>query len=144
MRDYDVISRNYWEQIINLVLITISVMEIYSEDRPWGKFEKFHENKPCTVKLIYVNPNSRLSLQYHNKRSEFWKIVFGTAYLQLDDSLLVLKEGQTIEIPNKARHRVEAKETKCVILEISYGIFDENDIVRLEDDYQRESPTSIH
>lgn len=117
-------------------------MEVYSEDRPWGKFEKFHENKPCTVKLIYVNPNSRLSLQYHNKRSEFWKIVYGTAYIQLDDSLLVLKEGQTIEIPNKARHRVEAKETKCVILEISYGNFDENDIVRLEDDYQRESPTS--
>jgi mannose-6-phosphate isomerase len=119
-------------------------MEVYSEDRPWGKFEKFHENKPCTVKLIYVNPNSRLSLQYHNKRSEFWKVVFGTAYLQLDDSSLVLKEGQTIEIPSKARHRVEAKETKCVILEISYGNFDENDIVRLEDDYQRESPTSTH
>lgn len=119
-------------------------MEVYSEDRPWGKFEKFHENKPCTVKLIYVNPNSRLSLQYHNNRSEFWKIVFGTAYMQIDDSSLVLKEGQTVEIPNKARHRVEAKETKCVILEISYGIFDENDIVRLEDDYQRESPTSTH
>lgn len=119
-------------------------MEVYSEDRPWGKFEKFHENKPCTVKLIYVNPNSRLSLQYHKNRSEFWKIVFGTAYMQIDDRSLVLKEGQTIEIPNKARHRVEAKETKCVILEISYGIFDENDIVRLEDDYQRESPTSTH
>jgi mannose-6-phosphate isomerase len=140
----DVISKYYRGQILNLVLSTTFVMEVYSEDRPWGKFEKFHENKPCTVKLIYVNPNSRLSLQYHNKRSEFWKVVFGTAYLQLDDSSLVLKEGQTIEIPNKARHRVEAKETKCVILEISYGIFDENDIVRLDDDYQRESPTSTH
>ncbi|MFL6368329.1 MAG: mannose-6-phosphate isomerase, partial [Nitrososphaeraceae archaeon] len=38
-------------------------MNIYSEDRPWGRFEKFHENEPCTVKLIYINPNSRLSLQ---------------------------------------------------------------------------------
>ena len=137
-------SKYYRGQILNLVLSTTFVMEVYSEDRPWGKFEKFHENKPCTVKLIYVNPNSRLSLQYHNKRSEFWKIVFGTAYLQLDDNSLVLREGQTIEIPNKARHRVEAKEAKCIILEISYGIFDENDIVRLEDDYQRESPTSTH
>lgn len=144
MRGYDVISKYYRGQIINLVLSTTFVMEVYSEDRPWGKFEKFHENKPCTVKLIYVNPNSRLSLQYHNNRSEFWKVVFGTAYMQLDDSSLVLKEGQTVEIPNKASHRVEAKETKCVILEISYGIFDENDIVRLEDDYQRESSTSTH
>ena len=117
-------------------------MDVYSEDRPWGRFEKFHENKLCTVKLIYVKPNSRLSLQYHDKRSEFWKIVFGTAYIQIDDRSYVLKEGQTIEIPNKARHRVEAKETKCTILEISYGIFDESDIVRLEDDYKRISPTS--
>ena len=117
-------------------------MDVYSEERPWGRFEKFHENKLCTVKLIYVKPNSRLSLQYHDKRSEFWKIVFGTAYIQIDDRSYVLKEGQSIEIPNKARHRVEAKETKCTILEISYGIFDESDIVRLEDDYKRISPTS--
>jgi mannose-6-phosphate isomerase len=119
-------------------------MDVYSEDRPWGRFEKFHENKLCTVKLIYVKPNSRLSLQYHDKRSEFWKIVFGTAYIQIDDRSYVLNEGQTIEIPNKARHRVEAKESKCTILEISYGIFDESDIVRLEDDYKRISPTSAH
>jgi mannose-6-phosphate isomerase len=116
-------------------------MEIYTEKRPWGRFEKFHENQLCTVKLIYVNPNSRLSLQYHNKRSEFWKIVSGTAHMQIDDKYLILKEGQTVEIPQGARHRVEAKETKCIILEISYGPFDEDDIVRLEDDYERRSPT---
>ena len=52
-------------------------MDIYSEDRPWGSFEKFHENEQCTVKLIYVNANSRLSLQYHSERWEFWKIVKG-------------------------------------------------------------------
>lgn len=38
-------------------------MSIYSESRPWGRFGKFNENKPGTVKLIYVNPSSRLSLQ---------------------------------------------------------------------------------
>jgi mannose-6-phosphate isomerase-like protein (cupin superfamily) len=117
-------------------------MDVYSEDRPWGKFEKFHENKLCTVKLIYVNPNSRLSLQYHEKRSEFWKIVSGIAYIQVDDKFFVLNQGETLEIPTKARHRVEAKETNCIILEISYGAFDENDIVRLEDDYKRKDPAS--
>ena len=50
-------------------------MDIYTETRPWGKFEKFHENQLCTVKLIYVNANSRLSLQYHKHRMEFWEIV---------------------------------------------------------------------
>jgi mannose-6-phosphate isomerase len=112
-------------------------MKIYSESRPWGRFEKFHENKSCTVKLIYVNANSRLSLQYHKKRSEFWKVIKGTAMVEVDEKRIVLGEGETITIPRQAKHRVHALESECIILEISYGRFDENDIVRLEDDYQR-------
>lgn len=112
-------------------------MKIYSEIRPWGRFEKFHENKSCTVKLIYVNANSRLSLQYHKKRSEFWKVIKGTAVVEIDKKTIVLKEGETTTIPRQAKHRVLALESECIILEIAYGRFDENDIVRLEDDYQR-------
>jgi mannose-6-phosphate isomerase len=112
-------------------------MKIYSEIRPWGRFEKFHENKSCTIKLIYVNANSRLSLQYHKKRSEFWKVIKGTAVVEIDKKTIVLKEGEAITIPRQAKHRVLALESDCIILEIAYGRFDENDIVRLEDDYQR-------
>ena len=116
-------------------------MDIYSETRPWGRFEKFHENRPCTVKLIYINPNSRLSLQYHKERWEFWKIIKGNAQVELEDKLLNVKEGENVVIPKRAKHRVKAlNDDDCVILEISYGKFDENDIVRLEDDYQRSSP----
>lgn len=112
-------------------------MKVYSENRPWGRFEKFHENKSCTVKLIYVNANSRLSLQYHKKRSELWKVVKGTAMVEIDEKTIVLGEGETITIPRQAKHRVLALENECIILEIAYGRFDENDIVRLQDDYQR-------
>ena len=120
-------------------------MDIYSETRPWGKFEKFHENRTCTVKLIYINPNSRLSLQYHEERWEFWKIIKGNAQVELEDKLLNVKEGENVVIPKRAKHRVKAlNDDYCVILEISYGKFDEKDIVRLEDDYQRSMPkTSI-
>lgn len=111
--------------------------KVYSENRPWGRFEKFHQNKPCTVKLIYINANSRLSLQYHNKRSEFWKVVKSTAIVELDGKVVILTEGETIVIPRRAKHRVGALDSDCVILEIAYGKFDENDIVRIEDDYQR-------
>jgi mannose-6-phosphate isomerase len=112
-------------------------MKIHSESRPWGRFDKFHENKSCTVKLIYVNANSRLSLQYHKKRSEFWKVIKGTAMVEIDEKRIVLGEGETITIPRQAKHRVLALESECIILEIAYGRFDENDIVRLEDDYHR-------
>ena len=115
-------------------------MDIYSEDRPWGSFEKFHENEQCTVKLIYVNANSRLSLQYHSERWEFWKIVKGTAEVRLEEKLLILKEGESLVIPMRAKHRVKAVGGQCIILEISYGRFKEDDIVRLEDDYRRTVP----
>jgi mannose-6-phosphate isomerase len=112
-------------------------MDIYSENRPWGAFEKFHENQECTVKLIHVNSNCRLSLQYHKERWEFWKIVKGTAEVQLEEKKLILNEGESIVIPIGAQHRVKALGGNCVILEISYGRFNEGDIVRIEDDYLR-------
>jgi mannose-6-phosphate isomerase len=112
-------------------------VDIYSESRPWGRFEKFHENEPCTVKLIYINKNSRLSLQYHNRRWEFWRIIKGTAEVELDRTLLILKEGENIVIKQGAKHRIRALNEECVVLEISYGDFDEDDIIRLQDDYSR-------
>jgi mannose-6-phosphate isomerase len=112
-------------------------MDIYTENRPWGRFEKFHENQLSTVKLIYVNANSRLSLQYHRDRWEFWKVIKGTAQVELDGMITEVKEEENIVIPKGVKHRVKALDNNCVILEISYGRFDENDIVRIEDDYQR-------
>ncbi len=112
-------------------------MDIYTEDRPWGRFEKFHENQLSTVKLIYIKANSRLSLQYHRERQEFWKVIKGTAQVELDGKIIEVKEEENIVIPKGAKHRVKALNNNCVILEISYGNFDENDIVRIEDDYAR-------
>jgi quercetin dioxygenase-like cupin family protein len=57
--------------------------------------------------------------------------------VEIDEKRIVLREGETITIPRQAKHRVLAVKNECTILEIAYGRFDENDIVRLEDDYQR-------
>jgi mannose-6-phosphate isomerase len=57
--------------------------------------------------------------------------------VELDDRTTILTEGETITIPRQAKHRVGALDSGCIILEIAYGKFDENDIVRLEDDYKR-------
>src|SRR6266516_7300836 len=74
-------------------------MDIYSENRPWGRFEKFHENQACTVKIIYVNANSRLSLQYHTHRWEFWRILKGTAEVELDHKTSLMAEGENVIVP---------------------------------------------
>jgi len=112
-------------------------VNIYTEDRPWGKFEKFHENMMSTVKLIYINPNQRLSLQYHMHRHEFWRIINGSAEIEIDGKTSKVSEGDNVTIKSKSHHRVAALEKGCILLEISYGFFDESDIVRIEDDYNR-------
>jgi mannose-6-phosphate isomerase len=110
---------------------------ILTEKRPWGHFERFTLNEPCTVKLVYVDDNKRLSLQYHNNRSEFWKVVKGPVRVQLGEEKKLLQTGDTIAIPKKTNHRLEGAGTDAIILEISTGEFDEDDIVRIEDDYAR-------
>ena len=113
------------------------IMKIYTEDRPWGRFEKFHENKISTVKLIYIIPNHRLSLQYHTHRNEFWRIINGTAEVEVDGKTFSVEEGDDISIGPKSHHRIKALAKGCIVLEISYGHFDEDDIVRIEDDFNR-------
>ena len=107
------------------------------EQRPWGWFEQFNQNSPCSVKLIHVKPKSRLSLQYHNLRREFWKVIAGPVTVEIGGKKFTGKEGDEFEIPVKTNHRLAASEKDALVLEISYGRFDEDDIVRVEDDFGR-------
>ena len=110
---------------------------VTSEKRPWGSFERFTLNEQSTVKLVYLDGDKRLSLQYHNNRSEFWKVIKGPVSVQLGSDTKILQKGESITIPKKQIHRLIGAGTDAIILEISMGEFDENDIVRLEDDYKR-------
>lgn len=107
------------------------------DKRPWGNFEQFCLNEKVTVKIINVNPNSQLSLQYHFNREEFWKILKGKGKVFLSDKWLDAKEGDEFFIEKKIKHRIKAEDELLQFLEISFGIFDEKDEVRLEDDYNR-------
>ena len=109
------------------------------EYRPWGCYEILHDEKSCKVKKITVKPGERLSYQYHHKRSEVWTIVSGEAYMLLDDELSLHTYGETILIPQGTKHRVENRGTNdLVFIEVQHGsYFGEDDIVRIEDKYNR-------
>ena len=113
------------------------LINLYKENRPWGKFERFIKNEKCTVKILYVNPYSKTSLQVHKKRDEFWKILEGFAQVELEERVFSASKGDIIQIPKNLKHRVTTEAKSCVIMEISLGEFNENDIVRIEDDYDR-------
>ncbi len=112
-------------------------MKPYIETRPWGKFEKFVENEKCTIKILYVNAHSKTSLQMHKNREEFWKILDGFALLELAEKVAYAYKDDIIQVPKNSKHRIITEEKPCVIMEISLGNFNENDIIRIEDDYDR-------
>ena len=111
----------------------------YIEERPWGKFEILVDSDYCKVKRITVNSGGRLSYQYHYNRSEVWTVVSGIATITLDDKINWYSYGKTVKIPQGTKHRVENREQEPLIfIEVQHGSsFEEEDIVRIEDDYNR-------
>lgn len=116
--------------------------ETYIEHRPWGKFEQFTHNELSTVKIITVQPRQQLSLQYHHHREEYWRVVGGSGEVVIGDETLSARTGDSFYIPQGTVHRMQTLDDTLVILEIAYGEFDEEDIVRLEDKYGRSSPSN--
>lgn len=111
--------------------------KIFTTERPWGDFRQFTQNENTTVKIISIKPESSLSLQYHNHRSEFWHILSGHPVVTIGEKKISANSGDEFFIAEKEKHQIEAKEEPVQFLEISYGDFDEEDIVRLEDKYGR-------
>jgi mannose-6-phosphate isomerase len=114
--------------------------EIMREERPWGFYEILLDTDYTKVKQITVNPDQRLSYQYHNKRKECWTIVKGSATIILDDKKVFKNQGESITIPLGARHRIINETDEILIfIEVQTGkSFDEEDIIRIEDDYGRQ------
>lgn len=109
--------------------------------RPWGEFYNWDSGNKWHLKTIYIRPESRLSLQYHKNRSEWWVLVEGDATAvtigndkkQYEEAL---KLGEIFRIDKEQSHRLTSKHGG-VVVEIAHGDFDEEDIVRIEDDYNR-------
>lgn len=105
--------------------------------KPWGQFEQFTHNETTTVKILSVNKGSSLSLQKHNNRIEFWRVVLGHPVVTIGKTVKNANPGDEFEIDKLEPHRLEAEGGDVQVLEVSYGEFDENDIIRLEDKYGR-------
>jgi mannose-6-phosphate isomerase len=110
-----------------------------TEKRPWGSFCVLSDEIDHKVKRITVKPKKRLSLQSHKRRSEHWYIVKGRGVVTVDDKKVRVKAGTAADIPKGARHRAENTGTcPLIFIEVQTGnYFDEDDIIRYEDDFGR-------
>jgi mannose-6-phosphate isomerase len=109
------------------------------EQRPWGHYEVILDAENTKVKRITVNPGGKLSLQYHHKRSEHWIIIAGIAHVTIGDLIIVREAGESCYLPLRAQHRVQNLQADpLVFIEVQTGTyFGEDDIVRIEDIYNR-------
>ena len=109
------------------------------DERPWGRYEVLEERPGFKVKVLEVKPGARLSLQKHAQRGEHWVVVQGVADVVCGEQELKLDRGQHIHSPPQTNHRLGNSGLEpLAIIEVQLGDYlGEDDIVRLEDDYQR-------
>jgi mannose-1-phosphate guanylyltransferase/mannose-6-phosphate isomerase len=107
--------------------------------RPWGSYQSLHTGDRHQVKRIVVNPGNRLSLQKHHHRSEHWIVVHGTARVTVNELVKIVHENESIYIPIGSTHRLDNPgKIPLELIEVQTGSYlGEDDIIRIEDDYQR-------
>lgn len=109
--------------------------------RPWGHYEGVDAGPGFQVKRLSVNPGASLSLQLHHHRAEHWVVVRGVATVTIGEKVFTLNKNESTYIPVETRHRLQnLNEDLLEIVEIQSGDYlGEDDIVRFEDDYGRQS-----
>ena len=107
--------------------------------RPWGRYEILSESSDHKVKRIVVNAGARFSYQRHQHRSEHWFIVSGKAKVTHDGLEFEMSAGDSIDIAQGELHRLANIGIEPVVfIEVQSGsYFGEDDIERIEDDYNR-------
>tara|TARA_A100001011_G_scaffold102494_2_gene108197 strand:+ start:4372 stop:4851 length:480 start_codon:yes stop_codon:yes gene_type:complete len=140
---------------------------IIQEDfnRPWGGFFQIDQRQSqkfvhtliskeinvnhlkISPKILIVEPNQRLSWQYHKRRKEIWKVYRNNigvirSLTNFENDLILKKQGEIIHFEAQERHRLVGLDKIGVVAEIWIhtdlnNLSDENDIVRISDDYKR-------
>ena len=106
-------------------------------ERPWGSFKQYANNEEATVSLMTVKSGQRLSLQSHTGRAELWIVLDEGAIIEVNHTILRPKTGDEIWIPAGAKHRLSSGGSDVRVLEVAFGNWQQEDIIRYDDDYAR-------
>jgi mannose-1-phosphate guanylyltransferase len=107
--------------------------------RPWGGYTSILNGDRFQVKRLFVSPGKKLSLQKHHHRSEHWICVKGTAEVTVGDETKMLRENESVYIPQGEVHRL-ANPGKILLemIEVQTGSYlGEDDITRINDEFGR-------
>eukprot|EP01028_Stygiella_incarcerata_P006106 TRINITY_DN2498_c0_g2_i1.p1 TRINITY_DN2498_c0_g2~~TRINITY_DN2498_c0_g2_i1.p1 ORF type:complete len:237 (-),score=-37.75 TRINITY_DN2498_c0_g2_i1:152-808(-) len=109
--------------------------------RPWGTYTILEDSPGYKIKKIEVKSGKRLSLQKHFHRNEHWIVVSGCATVTIEDKTFILNPNESTYIKAGQLHRLENQgKLPLVIIEAQVGEYTgEDDIVRIDDDFSRNS-----
>lgn len=161
-------KKEVFNKIENYLIGNDFLISNKDDARPWGGFfvideyqsHKFIEKyfpefktddlltgKKLSPKILIVEPEKKLSWQYHHRRAEWWKVISGevgiiTSETNEEGELKKYNQGSVIKLKKGERHRLVGLNCWGIVAEIwqhtdSANPSDENDIVRLLDDYGR-------
>lgn len=119
---------------------TSSLTEVHPTSyRPWGGYTSLLQGDRFQVKRLFVLPGKKLSLQKHFHRSEHWVCVKGTAEVTLGDKTVVIRENESVYIPQGELHRLfNPGMITLEVIEVQTGSYlGEDDIVRVSDEFGR-------
>ena len=118
--------------------------DLYFDDVPTNEL---HLTGKLSPKILVVEPEKRLSWQYHHRRAEIWKVLEGPVGVITSDTdeegpLETYESGDVITLRQGGRHRLVGLDNWGVLAEIwqhtdPKNPSDEEDIVRLQDDFGR-------
>lgn len=130
-----------------LVINEDQAKEFADEFFPEEDIESLKISGKLSPKILLVAPEKRLSWQYHFRRAEIWRCIEGevavaTSQTDEEKERIVLKKGDKINLQQGERHRLIGLEHWGVVAEIwqhtdAQNPSDEEDIVRLQDDFGR-------
>lgn len=107
--------------------------------RPWGTYTVLEEDDGYKIKRIVVKPHKKLSLQKHFHRNEHWIVISGTATVTIGETKKYVRPNESTYIKMGEIHRLENEgKIPVVLIEAQVGEYTgEDDIIRIEDDFQR-------
>lgn len=118
-------------------------------EKPWGREVWYADTSGYAGKVLEVKSGCRLSLQYHERKTETLFLLSGKMLLTFrtlgagespSAKLITAADqhvwlpGQSIHIPMRTIHRFEALEDSLLI---ESSTPDLTDVIRLQDDYDR-------
>ena len=112
--------------------------------KPWGSYKQFCENEKVTVKIHSIKKGETSSYQTHHKRSELWIPLTTGLMIQIDGKTSSPRKWKRIFIKKGIPHRFYASKNNVSVLEICFGTYHDNDIVRHFDKYGRETKKHRH